>query len=118
STLYYSPCSLTSTPFLPLFIPRLSKPPSIPQFISPLLLLPPLLSFLSFTLFPLLPIQIPKKHSHLFKISAQTQLFGLFNHLPLPIILSLLPLILIPSFFITSPHSPTFLLPMQTTYPS
>ncbi|WP_398574673.1 hypothetical protein, partial [Staphylococcus epidermidis] len=53
-------------------MPRLSKPPSITEFISPLLLLPALLTFISFTLFPLLPIQPPKKHSGLFKISPET----------------------------------------------
>ncbi|WP_186311809.1 BCCT family transporter, partial [Staphylococcus aureus] len=62
STLYYSASSLTSSPFVPLFIPPLSKPPSITHFISPLFLLPPILTFLSFTLFPLLPIHTPNKH--------------------------------------------------------
>ncbi|WP_391559328.1 BCCT family transporter, partial [Staphylococcus saprophyticus] len=96
-------------------MPPLSKPPSIPEFIPPLLLLPPLLTFLSFTLFPLLPIQTPNKNPELFHMTPQTQLFPLFNQIPLPIILSIIPLLLIPSFFITSPHSPTFLLGIQTT---
>ncbi|WP_186309604.1 BCCT family transporter, partial [Staphylococcus epidermidis] len=63
STLYYSPSSLTSTPFVPLFIPPLSKPPSITEFISPLLLLPALVTFISCTLFGVVPIEPGKKHS-------------------------------------------------------
>merc|ERR1712098_231781 len=59
-----------------------------------------------------------KKHSELFKMSAETQLFGVFNHLPLGMILSLVALILIGSFFITSADSATFVLGMQTTYGS
>ncbi|WP_398572902.1 BCCT family transporter, partial [Staphylococcus epidermidis] len=73
---------------------------------------------MSFSLFPLLPIQPGKRDSPLFKISPQTHLFALFNHIPLPILLSIIPLFLIPSFFLTSTHSPTFLLPIQTTFPS
>ena len=51
-------------------------------------------------------------------MSAETQLFGVFNHLPLGMILSLVALILIGSFFITSADSATFVLGMQTTYGS
>jgi glycine betaine transporter len=42
-----------------------------------------------------LTIEMGKKHSELFKMSAETQLFGVFNHLPLGMILSLVALILI-----------------------
>ena len=51
-------------------------------------------------------------------MSAETQLFGVFNHLPLGMVLSLVALILIGSFFITSADSATFVLGMQTTYGS
>ena len=51
-------------------------------------------------------------------MSAETQLFGVFNHLPLGMVLSLVALILIGSFFITSADSATFVLGMQTSYGS
>ena len=51
-------------------------------------------------------------------MSAETQLFGVFNHLPLGMVLSLVALVLIGSFFITSADSATFVLGMQTTYGS
>ncbi|WP_392390694.1 BCCT family transporter, partial [Staphylococcus hominis] len=47
STLFYSPSLISSSPFIPPFLPRLSPPPTIPQFIISLLILPPLISFLS-----------------------------------------------------------------------
>ena len=51
-------------------------------------------------------------------MSAETQLFGVFNHLPLGMVLSLVALVLIGSFFITSADSATFVLGMQTSYGS
>ena len=50
-------------------------------------------------------------------MSAETQLFGVFNHLPLGMVLSLVALVLIGSFFITSGFR-TFVLGMQTSYGS
>ena len=117
-TLYYWGWWLSWSPFVGVFIARVSKGRSIREFISGVLLVPALVSFLWFSVFGVLGIEMGKKHSELFKMSAETQLFGVFNHLPLGMILSLVALILIGSFFITSADSATFVLGMQTTYGS
>ena len=49
-------------------------------------------------------------------MSPETQLFGVFNHIPLGIVLSIIALLLIASFFVTSADSATF--GMQTTFGS
>ncbi|MGG5832820.1 BCCT family transporter, partial [Bacillus pumilus] len=48
----------------------------------------------------------------------ETMLFGVLNQYPLAMITSILALILIAVFFITSADSATFVLGMQTTYGS
>ena len=50
-------------------------------------------------------------------MTPETQLFGVFHHVPLGMALSLIALVLIASFFITSADS-TFVLGMQTTFGS
>jgi len=117
-TLYYWGWWLSWSPFVGVFIARVSKGRSIREFISGVLLVPALISFLWFSVFGVLGIEMGKKHSELFKMSAETQLFGVFNHLPLGMVLSLVALVLIGSFFITSADSATFVLGMQTTYGS
>ena len=117
-TLYYWGWWLSWSPFVGVFIARVSKGRSIREFISGVLLVPALVSFLWFSVFGVLGIETGKKHSELFKMSAETQLFGVFNHLPLGMVLSLVALVLIGSFFITSADSATFVLGMQTSYGS
>ena len=86
-TLYYWGWWLSWSPFVGVFIARVSKGRSIREFISGVLLVPALVSFLWFSVFGVLGIEMGKKHSELFKMSAETQLFGVFNHLPLGMIL-------------------------------
>ncbi|MCG7339541.1 BCCT family transporter [Staphylococcus sp. ACRSN] len=117
-TLYYWGWWLSWSPFVGIFIARVSKGRSIREFIAGVLLVPAIVSFVWFSVFGVLGIETGKKHEELFKMSAETQLFGVFNHLPLGMILSIIALVLIASFFITSADSATFVLGMQTTYGS
>ncbi|MET1176289.1 BCCT family transporter, partial [Paenibacillus amylolyticus] len=50
--------------------------------------------------------------------STETMLFGTLDHYPLTMVTSILALILIAVFFITSADSATFVLGMQTSYGS
>ncbi|WP_398573857.1 BCCT family transporter [Staphylococcus kloosii] len=117
-TLYYWGWWLSWSPFVGIFIARVSKGRSIREFIGGVLLVPAIVSFIWFSVFGVLGIETGKKHPELFKMSAETQLFGVFNHLPIGIVLSIIALILIGSFFITSADSATFVLGMQTSYGS
>ncbi|EIS6478690.1 BCCT family transporter [Staphylococcus pseudintermedius] len=114
-TLYYWGWWLSWSPFVGVFIARVSKGRSIREFISGVLLVPVIMSFIWFSVFGVLGIETAKKHKEIFDMSAETQLFGVFNHIPLGIVLSIIALLLIASFFITSADSATFVLGMQTT---
>lgn len=117
-TLYYWGWWLSWSPFVGVFIARVSKGRSIREFVSGVLLVPALVSFIWFSVFGVLGIETGEKHPELFKMSPETQLFGVFNHLPLGIVLSIVALLLIASFFVTSADSATFVLGMQTSYGS
>ncbi|EGQ0398854.1 BCCT family transporter [Staphylococcus pseudintermedius] len=114
-TLYYWGWWLSWSPFVGVFIARVSKGRSIREFISGVLLVPVIVSFIWFSVFGVLGIETAKKHKEIFDMSAETQLFGVFNLIPLGIVLSIIALLLIASFFITSADSATFVLGMQTT---
>ena len=114
-TLYYWGWWLSWSPFVGIFIARVSKGRSIREFIAGVLLVPALVSFVWFSVFGVLGIETGKKNPELFDMTAETQLFGVFNEIPLGIILSIIALVLIASFFITSADSATFVLGMQTT---
>ncbi|EII2003775.1 BCCT family transporter [Staphylococcus pseudintermedius] len=114
-TLYYWGWWLSWSPFVGVFIARVSKGRSIREFISGVLLVPVIVSFIWFSVFGVLGIETAKKHKEIFDMSAETQLFGVFNHISLGIVLSIIALLLIASFFITSADSATFVLGMQTT---
>ncbi|MEB6322650.1 BCCT family transporter [Staphylococcus xylosus] len=117
-TLYYWGWWLSWSPFVGIFIARVSKGRSIREFIGGVLLVPALVSFVWFSVFGVLGIETGKKNPELFDMTAETQLFGVFNEIPLGMILSIIALVLIASFFITSADSATFVLGMQTTYGS
>lgn len=117
-TLYYWGWWLSWSPFIGVFIARVSKGRSIREFVSGVLLVPALVSFIWFSVFGVLGIETGKKHKEIFEMSPETQLFAVFNHLPLGIILSIVALLLIASFFVTSADSATFVLGMQTSYGS
>ncbi|WP_415843957.1 BCCT family transporter [Staphylococcus nepalensis] len=117
-TLYYWGWWLSWSPFVGIFIARVSKGRSVREFIAGVLLVPALVSFVWFSVFGVLGIETGKKDPELFNMTAETQLFGVFNEIPFGIVLSLIALVLIASFFITSADSATFVLGMQTSFGS
>ncbi|GGB81532.1 BCCT family transporter [Staphylococcus nepalensis] len=117
-TLYYWGWWLSWSPFVGIFIARVSKGRSVREFIAGVLLVPALVSFVWFSVFGVLGIETGKKNPELFNMTAETQLFGVFNEIPFGIVLSLIALVLIASFFITSADSATFVLGMQTSFGS
>src|SRR5699024_12552101 len=51
-------------------------------------------------------------------LPSETQLFAVFDQLPMGVLLSLIALLLVSSFFVTSADSATFVIGMQTSYGS
>ena len=106
------------SPFVGIFIARVSKGRSIREFVSGVLLAPVLVSLVWFAAFGVLGIETAKKTPKIFDMPPETALFGVFNEVPLGFALSIVTLLLIATFFITSADSATFVLGMQTTFGS
>ena len=117
-TLYYWGWWMSWSPFVGIFIARVSRGRSIREFILGVMLVPTIVSFIWFSVFGVTGIEVGKKTPGIFKMTTETQLFGVFNELPMGMLLSLVSLALICIFFITSADSATFVLGMQTTYGS
>ncbi|WP_130860333.1 BCCT family transporter [Gracilibacillus phocaeensis] len=115
-TIYYWGWWMSWSPFVGIFIARVSRGRSIREFIMAVLFVPSIVSFLWFSAFGLTGIEAGQSASQIFELPPETQLFGIFNELPLSIILAIIALVLISSFFVTSADSATFVLGMQTAF--
>ncbi|MFD1019914.1 glycine betaine uptake BCCT transporter [Thalassobacillus hwangdonensis] len=103
------------SPFVGIFIARVSKGRSIREFLSGVLLVPSLVSFLWFSAFGVSAIEKQDAGADLAGLAPEQMLFGVFDQYPLGLVLSILAMMLIATFFITSADSATFVLGMQTT---
>jgi glycine betaine transporter len=115
-TIYYWGWWLSWSPFVGIFIARISKGRSIREFSIAILLVPTFVSIFWFSAFGLTGISVGQNSPQLFDMPTETLLFGMFNELPFSTILSITAVILIASFFITSADSATFVLGMQTSF--
>ncbi|MBY7141599.1 BCCT family transporter [Virgibacillus sp. NKC19-3] len=102
-------------PFVGIFIARVSKGRTIREFVLGVLIVPSVISFLWFAIFGISGIQAQKDGSDIAALPDEQALFGTFDQLPLGMVLSIVALLLIATFFITSADSATFVLGMQTT---
>lgn len=111
-TIFYWAWWVSWSPFVGVFIARISKGRTIREFLSVLLLIPTLLSFIWFTTFGSLSTHVHLNFENLTKYKVEEILFATFNHYHLGTILSFVAIILVFSFFITSADSATFVLSM------
>ncbi|WP_010677561.1 glycine betaine uptake BCCT transporter [Bacillus timonensis] len=118
-TIFYWAWWISWSPFVGIFIARVSRGRTIRQFIIGVLLLPALVSFLWFAVFGTSAIEVQKEGLvDLSQFATEEVLFAIFNQSTLSIVLSVVAIILVGTFFITSADSATFVLGMQTTYGS
>lgn len=102
-------------PFVGIFIARVSRGRTIREFVSGVLIVPSVVGFLWFSAFGVSGMDAQNKGAIIAALPDEQALFGLFDQMPLSMILSLLGILLISTFFITSADSATFVLAMQTT---
>lgn len=114
-TIFYWAWWISWSPFVGIFIARVSKGRTIREFLIGVLLLPSLVSFFWFATFGSTAINVQQKFADLTGLKTEETLFAVFNELPLSMVLSIVAVILISTFFITSADSATFVLGMQTT---
>ncbi|PRR93585.1 MULTISPECIES: BCCT family transporter [unclassified Bacillus (in: firmicutes)] len=118
-TIFYWAWWISWSPFVGIFIARVSRGRTIREFLIGVLVAPSILVFLWFSIFGVSAMDLQQKNIiDVAGMPTETMLFGVLNQYPLAMITSILALILIAVFFITSADSATFVLGMQTTYGS
>ncbi|MEA4988946.1 MAG: BCCT family transporter [Anaerovorax sp.] len=111
-TIFYWAWWISWSPFVGVFIARISKGRTIREFLTNVLLIPTLFSFLWFSTFGILSTNAQNYGAELIKLSTEEVLFGSFNYYPFGFALSIITIFLVFSFFITSADSATFVLGM------
>ena len=119
--IFYWAWFIAWAPFVGVFIARISKGRTIREFILGVALVPGLTSIVWFSIFGCLGLHLAQTgvltHDQLAAIAAapETGLFTVLQYYPLTKVFSLVALILLNTFFITSANSGTFVLSMLTT---
>lgn len=111
-TIFYWAWWISWSPFVGVFIARISKGRTIREFLTVVLLIPTLLSFLWFSTFGTLSTSIQMYGIDLRNFVTEEILFATFNQYPAGMILSIIAVILISTFFVTSADSATYVLGM------
>lgn len=110
---------LSWAPFVGIFIARISKGRTIREFVLGVMIIPTLVSIIWFTVFGGMTLNAAERFTteQLLSMASapETALFHIFDQYPLSIVLSLIALMLLVTFFITSANSATFVLAMLTS---
>lgn len=118
-TIFYWAWWMSWSPFVGIFIARISKGRTIREFLMGVILAPTLVSIFWFATFGTTAIETYlTKDQTLVDLPTEQLLFGVFGNMPFGFILSFIALLLVAIFFITSADSATFVLGMQTTFGS
>jgi len=118
-TLFYWAWWIAWAPFVGSFIARISRGRTVRQFVTCVLIVPAMGSFTWFAVFGTsgLYLQIKGIADIASKVSADifTGVFEMYMHYPLGMVMSVIMVVLISTFFITSANSATFVLSMYST---
>ncbi|MBM4763302.1 BCCT family transporter [Bacillus sp. B15-48] len=118
-TIFYWAWWISWSPFVGLFIARVSRGRTIREFLIGVLLLPSLVSFFWFAVFGNSAISVQTLGNlDVSQFATEEVLFAVFSQFPMSTLLSIVALVLVSTFFITSADSATFVLGMQTTHGS
>ncbi|MCU9614437.1 BCCT family transporter [Caldibacillus lycopersici] len=115
-TIFYWAWWIAWSPFVGIFIARVSKGRTIREFILCVLLLPSIIGFFWFATFGGSAIALESEGvAKISELPLEQSLFGVFANYPLGTLLSILAIILVMTFFITSADSGTYVLAMMST---
>ncbi|HLR60930.1 MAG TPA: BCCT family transporter [Lentibacillus sp.] len=117
-TIFYWAWWISWAPFVGMFIARVSRGRTIRQFMTGVLILPTLLVAIWYATFGTTAGNMQNSGVELTQYTTELVLFNMFDQLPLSLILSVIAILLIGSFFITSADSATFVLGIQSTHGS
>lgn len=111
-TIFYWAWWISWSPFVGVFIARISRGRTIREFMSYVLLIPTLFSFIWFSAFGTLSTNAEIHGAHLAGLPTENILFATFGQYDGAILLSVVAVALVFFFFITSADSATFVLSM------
>ncbi|MEX2290448.1 MAG: BCCT family transporter [Mycobacteriales bacterium] len=114
-TVFYWAWWISWSPFVATFVARISRGRTVREFVIGVLGVPTLVSGLWFSVFGAAGILAEQDGAGLSEMATESQLFGLFDTLPLGLFASLAAMLLIVTFFITSADSATFVLGSLST---
>lgn len=115
-TIFYWAWWMAWSPYVGTFIARVSRGRTIREFTIGVLLVPSLVGFIWFAFLGGTAIDFEMSGvTNLAPLATEQMLFGVLEALPLSLITSVLAIVLIAFFFITSGDSATFVLGMQST---
>ncbi|MCM3409691.1 glycine betaine uptake BCCT transporter [Metabacillus litoralis] len=115
-TIFYWSWWIAWSPFVGVFIARVSRGRSIREFVFYVLLVPTIIVFVWFSVFGGSAIALEHNGiAQISSLSAEESLFGVFSNYPFSLVTSFTAMVLIGSFFITSADSGTYVLGMMTT---
>ncbi len=115
-TIFYWAWWIAWSPFVGIFIARVSKGRSIREFVFTVLIVPSIVGFLWFATFGGTAIHLEHTGvAEISKLATEESLFGVFSEFPLGMVASIVAILLISTFFITSADSGTFVLGLMTT---
>ncbi|WP_099190982.1 glycine betaine uptake BCCT transporter [Tepidibacter mesophilus] len=114
-TLFYWAWWIAWAPFVGTFIARISRGRTIREFIIGVLLVPTLGSFMWFAVFGTLGVNLGLDIATEAAKVTETAFFVVMSHYPLGSIISLVAVILLCTFFVTSADSATFVLGMMSS---
>ena len=109
-TIFYWAWWMSWSPFVATFIARISRGRTVREFTAGVLLVPTLVSALWFSVFGTSGILAERAGAGLSGLGTESQLFGLLDTLPLSTLASVVAMLVIITFFVTSADSATFVL--------
>lgn len=118
-TIFYWAWWIAWSPFVGIFIARISKGRTIREFLVGVVILPTVFSFLWFTVFGSSAVYLELNHladiAGAVKHDISTALFEMLKHYPFTVVLSAIGILLIISFFVTSSDSGSLVVDFLTT---
>ncbi|SER23884.1 glycine betaine transporter [Gracilibacillus ureilyticus] len=118
-TIFYWAWWISWAPFVGIFIARISRGRTIKEFMLGVLIVPALVCFIFFAVFGVSALNIEQNGiDAISSYSLETTTFGVLQHYPLGQLMSMITIVVIAIFFITSADSATFVLGMLSTYGS
>lgn len=115
-TIFYWAWWVSWAPFVGIFIARVSRGRTIKEFILGVLFVPALVCFLFFAVFGASAIYLQQSSiANIAKEATETATFATLEHFPLGFLLSIITLVVIIIFFVTSADSATYVLGMLSS---